>query len=185
MPTRERKEQYGQRLREYLTEYKKVLIVQADFVGSKQLQDIRAALRGKAVILMGKNTLIRKTIRDLAAETGRTDIMALLPIVVLNMGFIFTNGDLGEIRTIVANHKVGAPAKQGQFADKLIMAPAGPTGQPPDKTSFFQALNIPTKISRGQIKSHKTMSLCSRAKKLARRNALCFRCSKSSRSRTS
>jgi len=151
MPTRARKNEYAARLKGYLTEYKKVLIVQADFVGSKQMQDIRAALRGQAVILMGKNTLIRKSIKQLAEDTNNTDYLALLPYVVLNMGFIFTNGDLAAIRKVVADHKVGAPAKAGQTSESLIMAPAGPTGQPPDKTSFFQALNIPTKISRGQI----------------------------------
>ena len=67
------------------------------------------------------------------------------------MGFVFTNGDMGKVRDIIVANKVGAPAKNGNVADKLIIAPAGPTGQPPDKTSFFQALNIPTKISRGQI----------------------------------
>jgi len=32
-------------------------------VGSKQMQQIRMSLRGKAVVLMGKNTMMRKAIR--------------------------------------------------------------------------------------------------------------------------
>lgn len=35
----------------------------ADNVGSKQMQQIRMSLRGKAVVLMGKNTMMRKAIR--------------------------------------------------------------------------------------------------------------------------
>ena len=36
------------------------LLVRVDHVGSKQMQDIRMSLRGKAIVLMGKNTMIRK-----------------------------------------------------------------------------------------------------------------------------
>lgn len=35
----------------------------ADNVGSKQMQTIRLSLRGKAIVLMGKNTMMRKAIR--------------------------------------------------------------------------------------------------------------------------
>lgn len=35
----------------------------ADNVGSKQMQTIRLSLREKAVVLMGKNTMMRKAIR--------------------------------------------------------------------------------------------------------------------------
>merc|ERR1711920_864754 len=39
------------------------LLVEADNVGSKQMQQIRISLRGHAVVLMGKNTMMRKAIR--------------------------------------------------------------------------------------------------------------------------
>jgi len=154
MPTRERKEQHAARLVEYVTKYKKCFIVGADNVGSKQFGAIRADLRdgagnkdAHAVIYMGKNTLIRRTLKLM----GTPEATALIPLVKQNMGFIFTNGDLPAIRDILNSHQVGAPAKAGQVTEKQIKAPAGPTGQPPDKTAFFQALNIPTKINRGQI----------------------------------
>lgn len=46
-----------------LDDYPKCFIVGADNVGSKQMQQIRMSLRGKAVVLMGKNTMMRKAIR--------------------------------------------------------------------------------------------------------------------------
>lgn len=46
-----------------MDEYPKVFMVGVDNVGSKQMQQIRHSLRGKAEILMGKNTMIRKAIR--------------------------------------------------------------------------------------------------------------------------
>merc|ERR1719191_2039510 len=42
----------------------KALIIGVDFVGSKQMQEIRMKLRGKATILMGKNTMIRTCLRQ-------------------------------------------------------------------------------------------------------------------------
>lgn len=51
----ERKEKYHNDLRKYFDEYNRILICGIDNVGSKQLQEIRKALRGDALILMGKN----------------------------------------------------------------------------------------------------------------------------------
>ena len=50
-------------LQNLLDEYPKCFIVGVDNVGSKQMQQIRIALRGHAEVLMGKNTMIRKAIR--------------------------------------------------------------------------------------------------------------------------
>lgn len=154
MPTRERKEYHAARLVELCNKYTKCFIVNADNVGSKQLGDIRAALRNgmgnkdaEAVVYMGKNTLIRRTLNMMENKM----FLNLIPEVRLNIGFVFTNGSLPEIKKIIGQFNVGAPAKVGNVAYCQILAEAGPTGQPPDKTGFFQALNIPTKINRGQI----------------------------------
>lgn len=40
-----------------------MFMVGADNVGSRQMQHIRRAMRGRGVILMGKNTMMRKAIR--------------------------------------------------------------------------------------------------------------------------
>jgi large subunit ribosomal protein LP0 len=46
---------------------------------------------------------------------------------------------------------VAAPAKAGALAPIDVFVPAQNTGLGPEKTSFFQALRITTKISRGTI----------------------------------
>ena len=46
-----------------LDEYPRCFIVGVDNVTSKQMQQIRSSLRNQAVILMGKNTMMRKAIR--------------------------------------------------------------------------------------------------------------------------
>lgn len=145
----ERKKAYFERLVKYCDEYSKILIVEADNVGSNQLQKIRIQLRGKAAVLMGKNTMIRKVLKDHSKNNAK--LLKLLPLVRGNIGFIFTNGDLNEIRDIIAANKVGAPAKAGFISPIEVVVPAGNTGQEPTKTSFFQALNIPTKITKGTV----------------------------------
>jgi len=80
-----------------------------------------------------------------------SDLEVLLPHIKGNVGFVFTNGDLSEIRTKLSSVKVKSAAKSGAIAPCDVIVPAGPTGQDPAKTSFFQALSIPTKISKGVI----------------------------------
>jgi large subunit ribosomal protein LP0 len=146
---RKRKANYVQRLIKLINSYKNVLIATADFVGSHQLQQIRIALRGKAEILMGKNTVIRKVLRT--EQQTNPKLAALLPLVSGNMGFVFTNQSLTEIREMIQDNKKPAPAKVGGFAPIDVWVEAGPTGMDPGQTAFFQALNIATKISRGSI----------------------------------
>jgi len=144
-----RKAGYAEKLRSLLDEYNNVLIVLCDNVGSNQMQKVRIALRGSAVVLMGKNTLIRKVVREKLA--AKPQLEALLPLVYGNIGFVFTNQNLSEVREKVLSNKVPAAAKSGTFAPADVWVPAGPTGLDPGQTSFFQALNIATKIVKGTI----------------------------------
>jgi large subunit ribosomal protein LP0 len=144
-----RKDRYWNRLVSLLDEFQKILIVTADNVGSNQMQQIRKAMRGKAVLLMGKNTMIRKAIRDHLEKVPSLE--GLFPFIKGNIGFVFTNGDLSEVRNKLTELKVEAAAKAGSISPVDVIVPAGNTGQEPTKTSFFQALSIPTKINRGTI----------------------------------
>jgi len=144
-----RKHIYREKLEDALAKYSKILLVQVDNVGSKQMQSVRQMLRGKAVVLMGKNTLIRKVIRDEAVKSPKLE--ALLPFIRGNVGFVFTNGDINAIRTEILSNKVPAGAKTGAIAPVDVFVAPGPTGLDPGQTAFFQALNIATKIARGSI----------------------------------
>uniref|UniRef100_A0A0E0IXY7 Large ribosomal subunit protein uL10-like insertion domain-containing protein n=1 Tax=Oryza nivara TaxID=4536 RepID=A0A0E0IXY7_ORYNI len=147
----EKKVAYDKKLCQLLDEYTKVLIAVADNVGSNQLQEIRKGLRGDSIVLMGKNTLIRRCIKVHADNTGNKDFLELMPLLVGNVGLIFTKGDLKEVREEVAKYKVGAPARVGLVAPVDVVVPPGNTGLDPSQTSFFQVLNIPTKINKGTV----------------------------------
>lgn len=144
-----RKRVYKAKLLDNLSKFQNILILNVDNVGSRQLQLARIKLRGRAVFLMGKNTIIRKVLRDEVAN--RPELQALLDAIRGNIGFCFTNEDLNEIREKIQEERVPAGAKTGQFAPESVFIPAGPTPLDPGQTSFFQALNISTKIARGAI----------------------------------
>ena len=106
-------------------------------------------LRGEGVVLMGKNTMVRRALRLGATENPQYE--KLMEVVKGNVGFVFTKGELKSIRDKILANRVKAPAKAGAVAPVDVIVPAGNTGMEPGKTSFFQALGIPTKIARGTI----------------------------------
>ncbi|KAE8352078.1 60S acidic ribosomal protein P0 [Aspergillus coremiiformis] len=140
---------YFEKLKNLLDEYKTVFIVGVDNVSSQQMHEIRVSLRGEGVVLMGKNTMVRRAIKGFVVDNPEYE--RLLPHVKGNVGFIFTNGDLKAIKEKILANRVAAPARAGAIAPADVWIPAGNTGMEPGKTSFFQALGVPTKIARGTI----------------------------------
>ena len=72
---------YDAKLCRLLDEYTQILIVAADNVGSNQLQNIRQGLRGDSVVLMGKNTMMKRSIRMHSEKTGNQTILNLIPLL--------------------------------------------------------------------------------------------------------
>lgn len=149
MSKRESKAIYFQKLNDYLNTYQSIFIVNVDNVSSNQMHQIRQSLRGEATVLMGKNTMVRRALKGLIST--RPEFEKLLAHVKGNIGFVFTNGDLKDVRNKIISNRVAAPARAGAVAPGDVIVPAGNTGMEPGKTSFFQALGIPTKIARGTI----------------------------------
>merc|ERR1712055_1170592 len=143
------KANYFGKVRKLMGEFDKVFVCDADNVTSKQFQDIRQGMRGRGEVLMGKNTMMKRAIRDMVSE--KPELEKLVPLIKKNVGFVLTNGDLKEIRDLVETFTVPAAARSGSIAPVSVTVPPCNTGLGPEKTSFFQALAIPTKISRGAI----------------------------------
>lgn len=143
------KSNYFIKIGKLLDEYPKCFVVNADNVGSKQMQQIRAGLRKEAIVLMGKNTMMRKAIRG--HLESNPSLEKLLPHIVGNVGLVFTKGDLMEVRELLQANKVKAPARAGAIAPVNVVVPKQATVLGPEKTSFFQALQITTKITKGCI----------------------------------
>jgi len=143
------KQAYFEKAHKLLSKYERIFICDADNVTSKQFQDIRTGMRGQGDVLMGKNTMMKKAIREVAANNPTLE--KLLPLIKKNVGFVMTNGDLKEVRDLINTFKVPAAARAGAISPRDVSVPAQTTTLGPEKTSFFQALSIPTKITRGMI----------------------------------
>ncbi|PNJ71286.1 hypothetical protein CR201_G0009499 [Pongo abelii] len=104
------KSNYFLKIIQLLDDYPKCFIVGADNVGFKQMQQIRMSLHGKAVVLMGKNTMMRKAIRGHLENNPALE--KLLPHIRGDVGFVFTKEDLTEIRDmLLANEALGITTK--------------------------------------------------------------------------
>uniref|UniRef100_A0A8C2USH8 Large ribosomal subunit protein uL10 n=1 Tax=Chinchilla lanigera TaxID=34839 RepID=A0A8C2USH8_CHILA len=143
------KYKYFLKIIQLLDYYPKCFTVGADNVGSKQMQQIHMSLLGKAVVLLGKNTVTHKTIPGHLENNPALE--KLLPHIRGNVGFVFTKEDLTKIGDMLLANKLPAAPSTAATAPCEVAILAQNTGLGPEKTSFFQALSITIKVSRGTI----------------------------------
>jgi len=166
----EKKQAYFDKLIGYLQDIGQALIVDADHVGSKQMQEVRLKLRGRAIVLFGKNTMIRTALRRKIESEDYDPALGLdklLSIIKGNLGFIFCIDSMDSIREVISNTRVTSAAKAGVISQCDVKIPAGPSGLDPSQTNFFQALNIGTKIVKGQIEITTEFKLVTEGEKVS------------------
>ncbi|KAK7293635.1 hypothetical protein RJT34_16507 [Clitoria ternatea] len=100
---------YDAKMLKLLREYSRVLVVSSDNVGCNQLQSIRRELNSDSVVVMGKNSMMKRSIILDAERTGNKAFLNLVPLLVGNVALIFTKGDLREVSEQVAKYKVVQP----------------------------------------------------------------------------
>jgi len=146
---KQRKEPFCEKLQTLFTDFPAVLIVGCNNIGSHHMQKIKKALKDDAIIVKAKNTLIRRALR--IVDKDHQDWQAILPYIKQNVALVFTKGDLSDVKKRLLALRISAPAKVGAFAPEDVWIKKGGTGLEPTKTSFLQALNIASKINKGQI----------------------------------
>jgi len=157
-----KKVSYFEKMNQYLDDYERIICVSCDNVSSKQFNTMRIGLRPsgeypfEGKILMGKNSMMKKALKDRAAAdptnaTKQLQMDKFKTILKGNIGLLFTNDDLAPIADMIEANVKQAPAKVGAVAPCDVHIKAGQTSLEPGQTSFFQALNIHTKITKGNI----------------------------------
>jgi large subunit ribosomal protein LP0 len=164
--SKDKKKEYFEKMTRMLSTYTKVFVVTVDNVGSQQMNATRRSMRGQAEILMGKNTLMRKVLKSFLEANPGHFYANIEEKMAGNIGFVFTNGDLPKIRDLILANRVPAPARVGAVSPVDVAVPAGPTGCDPGQTSFFQVLQIPTKIVKGQIEITNIVNLIKKGDKV-------------------
>src|SRR3989304_5255044 len=137
-------------LHQLLKEHTVVAVADLQKVRSSQIQEIRKKLRGKAYLIVAKNTILRKAAEKLGAEKPNIDKFAegLTGSKVL----IFTQMNPFELILFLNKSKVRVPAKGGDVASGDIVISAGNTGlQPGPVISEFNEAKVQTRIEGGSI----------------------------------
>jgi len=153
-----KKTEYMDKLVALLEDYPRLFLVTCDNIGSNHMQKIRMSLRGRAVLLMGKNTLMRKAIKLHLAQHPEWE--SILPAIKGNVGMVFTKETLSDIRPKLLESRVPAHAKAGILAPQDVVISKQVTTLEPTKTTFFAALDIATKITKGCVEILNDITLC-------------------------
>lgn len=131
-----------------INQYKVVAAVDVENLPAKQLNNMRAQLRGKAVLLMTKRRLIKKAFE----ESGKDKLSTLEPYLKGMPALLFSNENPFSLFKILKKSKSPAPIKAGQIAPKDVIVPAGPTGFAPGPIiGELGMLGIKSGVENGKI----------------------------------
>ena len=137
-------------LTELLKKHSVVAVADLQKVRSSQIQEIRKKLRGKADLIVAKNTILRKAAEKAASSRENVDRFA--QSLTGSKVLIFTQMNPYELIIFLNKNKVRVPAKGGDIATGDIMVPAGNTGlQPGPVISEFNEAKVQTRIEGGSI----------------------------------
>jgi large subunit ribosomal protein L10 len=137
-------------LQELFKRYSVVAVADLQKVRSSQIQEIRKKLRGRAELIVAKNTILRKAAEKLTDERPNLDKFS--EGVSGSKVLIFTQMNPFELILFLNKNKVRVPAKGGDIATSDIMVPAGNTGlQPGPVISEFNEAKVQTRIESGSI----------------------------------
>jgi len=176
-------------LYEAFSKYRQVLIVKLDNVSSNQIQQARVSLRQqkKGIMIVGKNTVVNKAIAltikapkegDKAFDIRKDwfnenpNLEKLVPLLAGKVGLIFSDSPVFDIKPIIEGNRKPAAAKVGMLAPIDVAIQPGPTGMDPSQIGFFHALNMSTKINKGQIEISKEFKVCTAGKKVGNSEAV-------------
>jgi large subunit ribosomal protein LP0 len=94
------------------------------------------------------------------------ELKALTPLLKEKVALIFSDASVYELKGKIEANKVPTEARVGVVSPIDFTCPAGPTGLDPSQINFFHALNISTKIVKGQIEITKDFKVCTKGKKI-------------------
>lgn len=146
---KERKENTYIKALELFKKHETFILVDLNNVTALQLQRMKQTWRGTTDILLGKNTVIKKALEELAKTDEKYNKIS--EIIKENIAFVFTTQNPKEIKEIMVENKRNTYASVGMIAQDDIWIKKHITGMGPERTKYFQALNIFTQITKGKI----------------------------------
>ena len=146
--THKAKAETVKKLAEKIKNSKTLMIVSIKNLPSKQFQDIKKSLRGKAVVRVAKKNIMLRAIK----KFGKEYIITLEKKIQENSAFVISDIEGFELAGILSKEKTPSSAKAGQIAPEDIEVKAGPTSLVPGPAiSELGALGIQISIEEGKI----------------------------------
>ena len=136
-------------------EYKLIGLVDMYGIPAQQVQQIRRNLRGKAVIKVTRNTLIKHAFEEIGG-----DIKNLSKYISGHSAIIFTNDNPFKLFKQLEKTKTKMAAKPGEKAPEDIVIQGGPTSfKPGPIVGELQQAGIPAAIEGGKVKIRETKTV--------------------------
>jgi large subunit ribosomal protein L10 len=136
-------------------EYKLIGLVDMYGIPAQQVQQIRRNLRGKAVIKVTRNTLIRHAFEEIGG-----DVKNLSKYISGHSAIIFTNDNPFKLYKQLEKTKTKMAAKAGEKAPEDIVIEKGPTSfKPGPIVGELQQAGIPAAIEAGKVKIRETKTV--------------------------
>ncbi len=133
--------------RRYADEYDLVGLVDLHGIPGSQMQDMRRNLRGKAVLKMTRNTLIRHAFSEQGGE-----IESINNYLDGQSALIYTNENPFKLFKMLRETMTKMLAKPGDIAPEDIVVSKGPTGFPAGPiVGELQQVGIPAAIEKGKV----------------------------------
>ena len=124
-------------------------------IPAQQVQQIRRNLRGKAVIKVTRNTLIKHAFEDIGG-----DVKNLSKYISGHSAIIFTNDNPFKLYKQLEKTKTKMAAKAGEKAPEDIVIEKGPTSfKPGPIVGELQQAGIPAAIEAGKVKISETKTV--------------------------
>jgi len=132
-----------------------VAIARINGIPAKQIQAMRANLRGSGIMRVSKNTFFTKAL----SQATKKDIQKLTDFVDGQIAFFFTDMNPFRLFKKMEGTMVKAPAKGGEISPEDITIKKGDTPfKPGPIVGQFQKAGIPAAIEKGKIVIRKTVT---------------------------
>jgi len=142
-------------IKRFAAQYTLIGLVDMYGIPAQQVQQIRRNLRGKAVIKVTRNTLIKHALDEIGGEKK-----GIVKYISGHSAMIFTNDNPFKLFKQLEKTKTKMAAKAGETAPEDIIVQKGPTSfKPGPIVGELQQAGIPAAIEAGKVKIRETKTV--------------------------
>lgn len=146
-------------------EYPVIGIVNINNIPAAQMQKMRRELRNEAVLIVGRNRLIKLALE----KSPRKNLKELAKYIEGQTGIIFTKMNAFKLAKFMEKTKTKAPAKGGEVAPEDIVVHGGETPfKPGPIISELQKVGLPAAVQKGKIVIRKDTLLVKKGEVISR-----------------